>query len=41
VATRYPSPSEPVSMEEYEEAVSLAAMILAWAQGIVEAGQDS
>jgi HEPN domain-containing protein len=41
VATRYPSPSEPVSMDEYEEAVSLAAMVLTWAQRIVEAGQDS
>jgi HEPN domain-containing protein len=37
VATRYPSPAEPVSLEEYEEAVSLATVVLAWAQGIVEA----
>ena len=36
VATRYPSPSEPVSVEEYEEAIALAALVLAWAQRIVE-----
>jgi HEPN domain-containing protein len=39
VATRYPGPSEPVSVEEYVEAVSLASGVVAWAQSVVEAGR--
>lgn len=33
--TRYPRPSEPVSCEEYKEAVSIAAEVVRWAQEII------
>jgi HEPN domain-containing protein len=36
VETRYPGAFEPVTQEEFEEAVRLAGMVLAWAQGIVD-----
>jgi len=33
--TRYPGLGEPVSAEEYEQAVTLAEQVVAWAQGFV------
>jgi HEPN domain-containing protein len=35
VAARYPGPSEPVLVEEYEKAVAVATVVVSWAQGIV------
>jgi HEPN domain-containing protein len=35
VETRYPGPFEPVTQEEYEEAVQLADTVLLWAQAII------
>ena len=37
VSTRYPGLSEPVSLDEYREAMALAARVLTWAQGILGA----
>jgi len=36
VETRYPGPFEPVTQEEYEEAIMLAEVVLVWAQSIVD-----
>ena len=36
VEARYPGFAEPVSQEEYEEAVSIAVSVLHWAQEIVQ-----
>ncbi len=33
--TRYPGPFEPVSEEEYREAIRLAEAVVAWADGII------
>lgn len=38
VEARYPGLSEPVSREEYEEAVMVAQEVVRWAQGIIERG---
>ena len=35
VVTRYPGIAEPVTQEEYERAVAIAATILDWAEGVV------
>ena len=35
VVTRYPGLSEPVTKEEYEEAVSIAAEVMGWAHEII------
>jgi HEPN domain-containing protein len=35
VETRYPGLSEPVTRQEYEEAVSIAAEVVRWAQGVI------
>jgi hypothetical protein len=40
-AARYPSDAEAVSIEEYQEALRLAAAVVAWAEKIIEAGQAS
>jgi len=37
---RYPGGEEPTSEEEYQEAVRLAAAVLAWAEEIILAGKD-
>ncbi len=36
VATRYPSLSEPVTTDEYEEALRIAEHVLAWARTVVQ-----
>ena len=36
VETRYPGAFEPVTQEEFEEAVRLAEVVLVWAQEIVD-----
>jgi len=36
VEARYPGFAEPVSQEEYEEAISIAVSVLNWAQEIVQ-----
>ncbi len=33
--TRYPGPFEPVTVEEYQEAVRLATAVVAWAESIL------
>jgi HEPN domain-containing protein len=38
VLTRYPGLEEPVSEEEYREALRLAKAVVAWAEGIISAG---
>ena len=35
VATRYPGLSEPVSQQEYEEAVSIATEVIRWAEELI------
>ncbi len=35
VESRYPGLSEPVTQEEYEEAIALAEEVVRWAQGII------
>ena len=35
VAARYPGPSEPVLVEDYERALAIAVAVVAWASGIV------
>ena len=35
VETRYPGPAEPVSRNEYREAVALAQQVVKWAESIV------
>ena len=35
VAARYPGPSEPVLVEEYEKAVAVAKAVVSWVSGIV------
>ena len=35
VAARYPGPSEPVLVEDYEKAVAIAKIVVSWASGIV------
>jgi HEPN domain-containing protein len=36
VETRYPGLAEPVTRQEYDEAMALAGEVVRWAQGIVE-----
>ena len=36
VVTRYPGLSDPVTEEEYEEAVALAERVVKWVEGTVE-----
>ncbi len=38
VVTRYPGLLEPVTREQYEEAVALAEEVVRWAQGVIERG---
>ena len=38
VETRYPGLAEPVTPQEYEEAVSLAEAVVRWVQGIIDRG---
>jgi HEPN domain-containing protein len=38
VETRYPGLSEPVTLQEYEEAISLAENVVHWAQEMIERG---
>ena len=40
VAARYPGPSEPVLIEDYEKAVAIAAAVVSWANGIVTAASE-
>jgi HEPN domain-containing protein len=40
VESRYPGLSEPVSQEEYEEAMRLAEEVVRWAQGIIPSNHD-
>jgi hypothetical protein len=40
VAARYPGPSEPVLVEDYEKAVAIAAAVVSWASGIVTAPSE-
>ena len=35
VQSRYPGPGEPVSLEEYQEAVAMAGTVVEWAQRVV------
>ena len=35
VAARYPGPSEPVLVEDYERAVAIARAVVAWSEGLV------
>ena len=35
VAARYPGPSEPVLVEDYEKAVAIAKIVVSWASAIV------
>ena len=35
VATRYPGPSEPVLVEDYDKAVATAKVVVSWASGVV------
>jgi HEPN domain-containing protein len=35
VETRYPGLSEPVTWQEYEEAVAIAEEVVRWAQGVI------
>ena len=37
VAARYPGPSEPVLIEDYEKAVAAAQAVVSWVSGIVTA----
>jgi HEPN domain-containing protein len=39
VAARYPGPSEPVLVEDYEKAVAIAKAVVSWAGGIVNASK--
>lgn len=36
VASRYPGAMEPVTHQEYKQAVSLAARVVRWSQSLVE-----
>ena len=36
VEIRYPGLSEPVTQQEYREAVAIAEKVVRWAQGIIE-----
>ena len=35
IATRYPGPQEPVTREEYENAVTIAATVVRWAEELI------
>ena len=37
VAARYPGPSEPVSVEDYERALATARAVVSWVEGLVSA----
>lgn len=37
VETRYPGLAEPVTWEEYEEAVAIAEVVVQWAEGVIGA----
>lgn len=41
VATRYPGNYEPVSRDEWKDAVALASGVVSWATGIVETGEGN
>jgi len=38
VETRYPGLSEPVTWQEYEEAVAIAEEVVRWAREVIEQG---
>ena len=40
VTARYPGPSEPVLVEDYEKAVATATAVVSWASGIVLAPSE-
>lgn len=40
VGARYPGPTEPVTEEDYREAVVLAETIVRWAEQLVQAGEE-
>jgi HEPN domain-containing protein len=40
VLTRYPGLVEPVTVEEYEEAVAVAEEVVRWAQGVISRGTE-
>ena len=35
VEARYPGLAEPVSREEYKEAVTIAELVISWAEGVI------
>ena len=37
VAARYPGPGEPVSLEEYREALRMASQVIEWAEEVIAA----
>lgn len=39
--TRYPGPSEPVTEEEYQEAVRLAEAVVRWAEKVIQGGSQN
>jgi HEPN domain-containing protein len=41
VATRYPGVAEPVTREEYAEALQLAEQVVTWARNVIEPGMQS
>jgi len=40
VETRYPGPSDPVTEDEYHDAVALAEQVVQWAERTIAAGQE-
>jgi len=38
VGTRYPGLAEPVTWDDYDEAVAIAEIVVRWAEGIIEQG---
>ena len=41
VAARYPGPSEPVLIEDFEKAVACAAAVVSWASGVVSSASKT
>jgi len=41
VAGRYPGPSEPVTIQEYHEAIALAEAVVSWAEGIMRGKSEN
>ncbi len=40
VETRYPGPMEPVSEEEYKEAVKIAETVVSWVEGLLKSNHE-